>query len=338
MDAAIEQFLMLEEYPILDVRAPAEYESGHIPGARSLPLFSDEERHQIGLCFAQKGQSAAVRLGLELIGPKLGSLVDRARAWAPLGKVGVYCWRGGMRSGSMAWLLETAGFEVVRLPGGYKSYRTNLHAFFERELPLVVLSGPTGTDKTGILASLAARGEQMVDLEAIAKHKGSSFGSIGEAQQPPNEHFQNKVFEAFRALDTSRRIWIEDESHSIGKVRLPDGLYAGMQRSPWIWVDRPFEHRLDLLVQSYGSAPISELQMGVERIRKRLGGLECDRALQLLEGGQLAECAALLLRYYDKAYRFGTEKKRAELGRVVHTRSVSADAIALEIIESLQTK
>jgi len=337
MDAALEQFLKFDRKSIIDVRAPLEFTKGHLPGARSLPLFDDGERHEIGLCFAKRGQEAAVRLGLELIGPKLGGLVDRAREYAPSGEIGVYCWRGGMRSASMAWLIETAGLKVIRLSGGYKSYRAALHAFFERPLPLMVLSGPTGTDKTGILASLAARGEQMIDLEAIARHKGSSFGSIGQGLQPENEQFQNEVFEAFLKLEEQRLIWIEDESHSIGKVRLPDGLYAAMQQAPWIWVDRPFEQRVELLVGSYGNEAKDELKMGIERIRRRLGGMECDRALEYLESGQLAECAALLLRYYDKAYRFSTEKKNKDLRRVHRSASISTDEIAAELIELLRT-
>ncbi|MBI1316095.1 tRNA 2-selenouridine(34) synthase MnmH [bacterium] len=335
MDSAIHEILKVfldGRSCIIDVRSPSEYAQGHIPGSQSLPLFDDAERHKVGLCYAESGQAAAVRLGLELAGPKLKNLVDRAEALSDGRPIGLYCWRGGMRSGSMAWLLQTAGLEVQTLVGGYKTYRRALKSLFESPLPLRVLCGPTGSDKTGILHALATQGAQVVDLEGLAHHKGSSFGAIGQPEQPSNETFQNRVFEAFRRLDPNQWMWIEDESHAIGKVRLPDGLYAGLLRAHWVWVDRPFELRLGHLVETYGSAPRELLRAGIERIRRRLGGKDCTFALDYLDRGELRECAALLLTYYDRTYREGMAKKNPELGVIWSGDSADIASIARQII------
>jgi len=327
MSGALDAFLA-EGSCIIDVRSPSEYAQGHIPGSLSLPLFDDAARHRVGLCYAESGQATAVRLGLELVGPQLKHLVDRAEALSEGRPIGLYCWRGGMRSGSMAWLLKTAGLDVRTLPGGYKHYRRALMAFFESPLPLRVLCGPTGTDKTGILQAMATQGAQVVDLEGLAHHKGSSFGAIGQPDQPTNEIFQNRVFEAFRRFDPGQWMWIEDESHAIGKVRLPDGLYAGLLCAHWVWVDRPFELRLNHLVETYGNASRELLRAGIERIRRRLGGKDCALALEFLDRGELKECAALLLKYYDRAYREGMAKKNPERGVTWSGFSTDVESIA----------
>ncbi|MGB3547800.1 MAG: rhodanese-like domain-containing protein, partial [Saprospiraceae bacterium] len=170
---------------LLDVRSPGEYAEGHIVGARSLPLFSDEERAEVGTAYKQEGPAPAFLLGLERSGPKLRAYVERALELAPGRRVTVHCWRGGQRSASMGWLLERAGFDVAILPGGYKAYRTEARAWlgsFPHHLRL--LCGPTGSGKTAVLHALRAQGAAILDLEGMARHRGSSFGAIGQEPQP----------------------------------------------------------------------------------------------------------------------------------------------------------
>ena len=194
---------------IFDVRSPAEFEKGHLPGALNLPLFSNEERHKVGLCYKKEGRDTAVKLGLELVGRKLRDTVELAESMAPNKTVSMYCWRGGMRSGSLAWLLRTSGFEVEVLKGGYKTWRNHVHHLFEQKLPLITVGGYTGSGKTELLIELGKQGEQVLDLEQLANHRGSAFGRHGD--QPTTEHFENLLGEKMLHLDLSKPIWILPE-------------------------------------------------------------------------------------------------------------------------------
>ncbi len=307
----IHQFLdKAGHVPVIDVRSPGEFAHGHIPGAFNIPLFDDAERAKVGTRYKRAGRDAAVLTGLELIGPKLASFVKQSRRLSPDGEVLVHCWRGGMRSASFAWLLETAGLRVAgTLRQGYKAFRQEaLHAF-EKPLPLVVLGGQTGSGKTEILHSLRQLGEQVVDLEGLAHHKGSSFGAIGEAPQPTVEQFENELFAALRPLDPGRRIWLEDESATIGTVRIPHPFFAQMRRAPVFFLEVPKEERIGRLVQMYTGCDDALLAEAVERIHKRLGGQHYARAMQALSAGDYATVADVTLTYYDKAYLFGLSKR-----------------------------
>ena len=174
---------------LLDVRAPSEFEHGHIPGAVNLPLFDDDQRAEVGTIFKNSGKDDAVLRGLSIVGPKMADLAKTARAMA-VGKkdqVFVHCWRGGMRSRSMRWLLETAGLQPKILAGGYKAFRAMAQASFAKQWPLKVVSGLTGAGKTRVLGSLAAQGEKMIDLEALANHRGSALGAIRQDRPPTTE-------------------------------------------------------------------------------------------------------------------------------------------------------
>ncbi|CAA9298692.1 MAG: Selenophosphate-dependent tRNA 2-selenouridine synthase [uncultured Cytophagales bacterium] len=296
--------------PVIDVRSPGEFAHGHIPGAFNIPLFDDDERARVGTRYKRAGRDAAVLTGLELIGPKLASFVKQSRKLSPDGEVLVHCWRGGMRSASFAWLLQTAGLRVAgTLQQGYKAFRQEaLHAF-EKPLPLVVLGGQTGSGKTEILHHLRGQGEQVVDLEGLARHKGSSFGAIGEAPQPTVEQFENDLFAALRGLDPGRRIWLEDESVTIGTVRIPHPFFAQMRRAPVLFLEVPKAERIERLVQMYTGCDDRLLAEAVHRIHKRLGGQHHARALQALAAGDYATVADVTLAYYDKAYLFGLAKR-----------------------------
>ena len=320
--------------PVLDVRSPGEFGRGHIPGAVSMPLFGDAERAVVGTLYKQQGRDAAVLEGLRIVGPKLAGLVEQAREQAPEGRIAVHCWRGGERSASVAWLLDKAGFpEVVTLRGGYKAFRRYVLASFEQPLPLCVLGGYTGTGKTQLLGLLKERGEQVVDLEALAHHKGSSFGALGEEPQPTTEHFENRLWRALTELDPKRTIWVEDESQRIGRVVLPDAFFRQLRDARLLFVDRPIELRAERLVKDYGSYDRAELAAAVERIRKRIGPQHCKTALEALDAGDLRTVALITLRYYDKTYAFGASKR--DLGKVerIQVKGPDISDIATRILQ-----
>lgn len=300
------------EIPVLDVRSPAEYAAGHIPGAISFPLFTDEERAAVGTVYKQKGNQEAVLLGLDYVGPKMSGFVREAKKLAPGGEILVHCWRGGMRSGSMAWLLETSGLKVQTLKGGYKAYRNLVLGSFNRPLDLRIVGGETGSGKTEILHAIGRAGQQILDLEAIACHRGSSFGALGQPGQPTVEQFENELHRALQSIDVSRPLWIEDESKSIGRVYIPNALWAMKQTAPVYRVRIPFEVRVARLLKDYGAFPKQLLAEGVLRIQKRLGGLATQQALEALENGDLAETVRITLRYYDKAYDFPHKDRKYE--------------------------
>jgi tRNA 2-selenouridine synthase len=289
---------------VLDVRSPAEYAQGHIPGALSFPLFSDEERAQVGTFYKQKGKDAALELGLAIAGPKIADFVQKAKALAPERRLAVHCWRGGQRSQSMAWLFRQAGFDVATLEGGYKNYRRYLlEAFGNLKLEIRVIGGKTGVGKTKILRALRDLGEQIIDLEKLARHKGSAFGFIGEAPQPTVEQFENDLFEEISRLDPSRRVWLENESRSIGRVYIPEGFWQKMKAAPLLNVEIPDEIRIQNLLADYVSSDKADLAAAFLKIDKKLGGLNLKNALEALERGEFAAAARLALNYYDKTYQ-----------------------------------
>lgn len=293
---------------LLDVRSPGEYAQGHIPGAVSFPLFSDEERALVGTCYKQQGKEQALELGLELVGPKMAGFIRQARQLAPDRRLAVHCWRGGQRSGSMAWLFRQAGFEVATLDGGYKKYRRYvLDGFQEIQLDMRVVGGRTGSGKTKILKELALLGEQIVDLEGLAHHKGSAFGSIGEIAQPTVEQFENDLFQALSALDPQRQVWIENESRSIGRVYIPAPFWEKMRASTLFNVQIPETARIDNLLQDYVLTDKSELEAAFLRIDKKLGGQHLKAALEALRADDFATAARIALHYYDKTYQHGLE-------------------------------
>ncbi|MBK9760492.1 MAG: tRNA 2-selenouridine(34) synthase MnmH [Flavobacteriales bacterium] len=311
------------DLPVIDVRSPGEFSRGHIPGANSLPLFTDEERAVVGTLYKQQGRDVAVLEGLRIVGPKLATIVEQARALAPDGRIRVHCWRGGERSGSVAWLLDKSGFaEVLTLKGGYKAFRNHVQTEMAAPVDLRVLGGYTGTGKTETLGHLRELGQQVIDLEALAHHKGSSFGAIGELPQPTTEHFENLLWSAMRSLDTAKPIWVEDESMMIGRAKIHDDFFAQMRAANLFFAEMPLEERAARLVVDYGKYPKEELAEALTRIGKRLGPQHCKTALEALAVDDLLTVAILTLTYYDKAYLHGTMKRDAsKISRLPATAS-----------------
>ncbi len=307
-----ELLVAMEERPLFDVRTPAEFAQGHVPGAYNLPLFSNEERAVVGRAYKQVGPDAAMLEGLDFVGPKMRHFVEEARRQAPEGKVAVHCWRGGKRSDSLSWLLEFAGFDVLVLEGGYKAFRRHVLEWFEQEtFNLVILGGYTGTGKTEILQRIREMGEQVIDLEGLANHKGSAFGALGEAPQPSVEHFENLLFHEFSRQDRRQRIWLENESRAIGRVYLPDGLWRQMRQAPLIHIEAPQQVRVERLLADYAGYDREELAASFKKIKKRLGGQHLKAALEALERGDYEKAVTIGLHYYDKTYNYGLEQRPA---------------------------
>lgn len=314
------------QLPVLDVRAPKEYAIGHMPQATSFPIFSDEERARVGTAYKQQGHDPAVLIGLDLFGPKMSGFVREAEKLAPQKELLLHCWRGGMRSSSMAWLLEFSGFKVYLLEGGYKAYRHYMHQQIERERPFLILSGFTGSGKTDLLPFLQQQGQQIIDLEGLASHKGSSFGSIGMAQQPGTEHFENLLGMELLQLDPEKPLWLEDESISIGRVQLPKPLFERMQAAPTIVLEVPKELRIQKLAAEYCRTEPAVLEAAILRIKKRLGGLATKEAIEAIHTGDMEKMVDIALTYYDKAYTYELAKKQQVLQLPLETLNPEENA------------
>jgi len=318
--------------PMFDVRTPAEFAKGHIPGARNLPLFSDDERIQVGTLYKQKGRHAAIRDGLDIVGPKMGWLVDEVQSVVghpeKAGPVFVHCWRGGMRSASVGWLLQLAGFDVVTLRGGYKRWRQGVREVLAAKRRVHIVSGRTGAGKTDLLHALRRHGAQTLDLEALAQHRGSAFGALGMAPQPSVEHYENLLAEEVRHLDGQQPVWVEDESRMVGKCKIPDELWQQMRAAPSWALQASLSTRVTRLVRDYGDVDKAALAAAFAGIRKKLGGQHVNRALALLDEGDLHHAAEVALVYYDKTYDRGMARRQHQ-DAAVHNVDANGDVDAL---------
>lgn len=307
----VEAFLELSaKRVILDVRSPLEYDAGHIPGAVSFPLFTNSERAKVGTTYKQKGRDEAIKTGLEFVGPKLRHFVEKAQEISNGNKCLIHCWRGGMRSSSMAWLLSTSGMQIGVLNGGYKAYRNFALTHLALRKKLFVLSGFTGSGKTEILEELRRTGENVVDLEGLAHHKGSAFGSINQPSQPSTEMFQNILFTEIWKINKEEFIWVEDEAQMVGTVAIPREFYVNITNGNLIWIKQDLQQRIQRLVKDYGDTDVEELKKRFVQITKRIGSLAVSEALAYLDEKNLAAAAEIALHYYDKAYLHSHKKRK----------------------------
>jgi len=290
------------EIPLADVRTPLEYEHGHIPGAKLFPLFSNEERAEVGALYAKNGSEKAIEKGYEIVGPKLILYLKEAIEIAPTRELYMYCWRGGMRSSSLAWLLSFSGFKINILKGGYKAYRAFCREQLSKPTSLILLGGYTGSGKSEILDYLETKGEQVIKLEKIANHKGSAFGWIGEEKQPSQEQFENSLSECWLKLDLKKTIWIEDESINIGRVQVPRELFSQMETAPVVVIGNDMKNRVNRLVSDYKHGSPEELVEVFTRIKTRIGLNNSKLAIEAVNRNELHIAAEIALNYYDKAY------------------------------------
>lgn len=354
----IDTFLELSKsLPVLDVRSPGEYNHAHIPGAYSLPLFTDEERKIVGTVYKQQGREDAIKIGLDFFGPKMKMMVEEVEKICSkrlaignkqlvtndkyklpvTNSVLVHCWRGGMRSSGVAWLLDLYGFDVYTLGGGYKIFRHRVLDTFNQNFHFRILGGYTGSGKTDVLKVLEKKGEVVIDLEGLAHHKGSAFGAIGMPTQPSQEMFENIL-----AVDLDNKkhstIWLEDESQRLGLVNIPQSLWNDMRSSSLFFMEIPFEERLKHIVDEYGKLDKEKMVNAITRIKKKLGGLEMKTAINYLLERNLYACFEILLKYYDKQYNRGLHNREnlESLLNKIPLDTVDENKNAKQLIASLQ--
>ena len=296
---------------IIDVRSPQEFVHAHIPGAINVPLFTDDERARVGTTYKKVGQKEAIRLGVELVSPKLLSIFTQIENTCGLKKV--YCWRGGMRSGFLCAFLQSLGISCVQLSGGYKAFRRMMLETLDRPLQLQVLGGMTGSGKTEALLKLSEKGHSVLDLEALASHRGSAFGALPDTCQPSNEQFENLL--GYALLNKKEPIWIEDESRLIGSCLIPNALYKNMQQAKLFVLDCPIDERVDRIYRLYGSFSKQWWSENVLKVQRRLGGEETKKVLTAIEQDRLPDAIRILLTYYDRAYQYALKRHQ---GPVVH--------------------
>ena len=341
----IEEFIALaQEHIVLDVRSPGEYSHAHIPGAISLPLFSDEERKIVGTAYKQESREQAIKLGLDYYGVKMREMVEAVEQIVaerhPVTnpylrrknhKLLVHCWRGGMRSAGVAWLLDLYGFTVLTLSGGYKSFRAWALQQFEQPYQFRILGGYTGSGKTELLHEFGRKGDAFIDLEDIARHKGSAFGGDGLVQ-PSQEMFENELalelFQKSKAASAGDGIWLEDESQRIGLVNLPGTLWNTMRSAPLYFLDVPFEERLKHIAAGYGKSERNDLLGSILRIQKRLGTQDTRTAIRLLLEDDRTECFRILLKYYDKYYSKSMANRGNPSPPVTRIKTETVDAVS----------
>jgi len=308
-----------KDIPVIDVRSPSEYFIGHIPGAINIPLFDDDERKMVGITFNDEGSIKAILKGLEIAGPKMSDKLRAALKVARDKKLLVYCWRGGMRSETMAWLFSLGNISTERLEGGYKSYRNYILEDLKRNRKIIVLGGMTGSSKTHILHKIKEEGFQVIDLEALANHKGSAFGSLGQQQQPSSEHFANLLYFELQSVNNDIPVWIEDESRNIGSVFMPDDFYKTLQAAPSVILMLDAEKRIPNLVREYASFPRKQLQESVLKVSKRLGAENAKKVLEFINYGDFTEAVRLMLLYYDKTYMYSLRKRNDQ--KIIYVKS-----------------
>ncbi|TVL39727.1 tRNA 2-selenouridine(34) synthase MnmH [Brachyspira hyodysenteriae] len=314
----IKEFLKLANYdelPIIDVRSPIEYNHAHIPNAHNVYLFNDEERKDVGTIYKQIGRKEAILKGLEYVSVRMTSILktidEIAKKYNSTNKILMHCFRGGMRSESTAWLCSSYGYEVYVLKGGYKRYRNYVLDSFERDYKIYLLTGRTGSGKTLILNKLKSIGYNVIDLEQIAKHKGSAFGWINEGEQPSQEQFENNLSYELLKYDIDSTLWFEDESLLIGRRAIPKSLFNKMREAEKIiYLDIPKECRAEYIVNTYGKYSIDDLKESILKIKKRLGGERLKESLKLLDNGNIYECVLNMLYYYDKAYKLSINENK----------------------------
>ncbi len=305
-----DEFLKLRmAIPLVDVRSPAEFANGHIPHAHNIPLLNNEERIAVGTDYKLKGRHEAIKTGFRLVGPRLLQIIEQAEIIAVNKELVVHCWRGGMRSANFCRFAAMYDLRCHALKGGYKTYRQQALDSFKQPLQIILISGCTGSGKSEVLRSLKMMGEQVLDLEAMANHKGSAFGGLMMPAQPTTEQFQNFLFEQIRMLDLHRPVWVEDESIAIGKIFLPDDFWRIMRNSPVVLLGVEKKVRVERLVREYGCANREEFLAAMVKITKKLGGLHFNNAKDSLLTNDLNRAMEILLTYYDKAY-LGSLQKR----------------------------
>jgi len=298
---------LLDSHCVVDCRTPLEFAEDSLPGAINVPILTNEERVEIGTIHKQIGPQQARMRALELTCGRFASMVQTITAQAAGRPVLVYCWRGGLRSLSMAILLEMTGYPVAQLLGGYKAFRGHVIDYFEAfapPAPLIVIHGMTGTGKTTFINGLDPEAWTVIDLEGLACHRGSAFGEVGLVQGLSQKRFDTQLWDLFRQAPAGRPIVLEGESQRIGRIMLPGRLYEVMTDNCKVWCHASLETRVRRLSNEYAREEYREsMAAALERIRKKLGGQRHAELLQMLQSWDVEGLGrGLIEHYYDKLY------------------------------------
>ncbi|MGQ0653463.1 MAG: tRNA 2-selenouridine(34) synthase MnmH [Betaproteobacteria bacterium] len=321
---------------ILDARTPSEYALDHIPGALSTPVLDDAERAEVGTLYQQASPFEAKKRGAALVAKNVARHIeqrfgDKGKDWRPL----VYCWRGGKRSGAMAHILREVGWQAETLAGGYRAYRRWVVGELAR-LPyrfrFRVIHGATGSGKSRVLRALADAGAQTLDLEALARHRGSVLGALPGEPQPSQKWFESQVLQRLAELDGERPLYVEGESKKIGELQVPDALMDRMRACACVVIEADVETRVSLLIDEYAHFLRDSAALGAQ--------LDCLVALHgneriaqwkaLAARGAWRELvAALLVEHYDAAYKRSAARNFAQLAAAPKVRLAAPDEPAL---------
>lgn len=308
---------------IIDVRSPAEFELDHLPGAVNWPVLDDEQRRTVGTLYVQTSALEARKLGSVIVARNIANhlerwIADKPRDWQPL----VYCWRGGQRSGSLAWFLDQIGFRSTKLAGGYKGFRAVVRQdLFDwpARFDFRVLAGRTGSGKTRLLQALAAEGAQVLDLEALACHRGSILGGLPGQPQPSQKHFDSLLWQALRRLEPGRAVYVESESKKIGRLQLPDSLIDRMHHhSAVLRVEMSDAARIDLLLEDYGyfATDITRFCALLDGLIELRGRETVSRWQAMARAGAWAEVfGSMMLEHYDPLYLRSIDRHYAGYGQ-----------------------
>ena len=328
--------------PLIDVRSPDEYYKGNMPNSINIPLFDNEERSKVGTLYKNYGREKAVLQGLEFVSIKIENIINNLFEAINEYKsknhdsnleettLKIYCARGGMRSKSISWLFEKYKINNVTLQGGYKSYRKWTLESFNKDWDLVVIGGKTGTGKTKLLKMLDDNNYQIINLEGLACHRGSTFGGLGMKKQPSNEQFENLIAEKLYRFNINKKIFVEAESSNIGKCKIPHELFRKMKISERIEIIKSESNRLEELIKTYSVFKEQDLIDAVMRIKKRLGPQRTKIAIDSIKTKDWESVCKSVLDYYDKCYEY--EKIGKKNFKTINMTDIFDHQIVLKLI------